>query len=92
MTLNASQSPKTIAVLGAGFGGMSAAYDLAKAGHKVSIYEAASGVGGLASGFKEPHWDWSVERFYHHFSPAIRLCSSSSMSWAWGRWCSSAAL
>lgn len=67
MTLNASQSPKTIAVLGAGFGGMSAAYDLAKAGHKVSIYEAASGVGGLASGFKEPHWDWSVERFYHHF-------------------------
>ena len=24
-------------------------------------------VGGLAAGFKEPHWDWSVERFYHHW-------------------------
>lgn len=59
--------PKTIAILGAGFGGMSAAYDLARAGHKVTIYEAAGVVGGLASGFKEPHWDWSVERFYHHF-------------------------
>src|SRR4030095_6126581 len=23
--------------------------------------------GGLASGFKEPHWDWYVEKFYHHW-------------------------
>lgn len=22
---------------------------------------------GLASGFKEPHWNWSVEKFYHHW-------------------------
>jgi len=50
-----------IAVVGAGFGGMAAAYDLARAGHQVTIYEADSFVGGLASGFKEPHWRWSVE-------------------------------
>ena len=56
-----------IAIIGAGFGGMAAAYDLAKAGHKVTIYEAADYVGGLASGFKEPHWDWWVEKFYHHW-------------------------
>lgn len=56
-----------IAVIGAGFGGMAAAYDLVKAGHEVTIYEAADYVGGLASGFKEPHWDWSVEKFYHHW-------------------------
>src|SRR5512135_2542358 len=56
-----------IAIIGAGFGGMAAAYDLAKAGHKVTIYEAADYVGGLASGFKEPGWDWSVEKFYHHW-------------------------
>jgi protoporphyrinogen oxidase len=56
-----------IAIIGAGFGGMAAAYDLAKAGHAVTIYEAAETVGGLASGFKEPHWDWSVEKFYHHW-------------------------
>lgn len=56
-----------IAVIGAGFGGMAAAYDLRKAGHEVTILEAADYVGGLASGFKEPHWSWSVEKFYHHW-------------------------
>jgi protoporphyrinogen oxidase len=56
-----------IAVIGAGVGGMAAAYDFAKAGHQVEIFEAADFVGGLASGIKEPNWDWSVERFYHHW-------------------------
>jgi protoporphyrinogen oxidase len=56
-----------IAIIGAGFSGMAAAYDLTKAGHQVTIYEAADYVGGLASGFKEPAWDWSVEKFYHHW-------------------------
>ncbi len=37
------------------------------AAHDVVIYEAADYVGGLASGFKEPHWDWSVEKYYHHW-------------------------
>jgi protoporphyrinogen oxidase len=46
---------------------MSAAYDLVKAGKQVTIFEAADHVGGLAAGFKEPHWDWTVERFYHHW-------------------------
>ena len=56
-----------IAIIGAGFGGMAAAYDLKKAGHEITIYESAEYVGGLASGFKESHWDWSVEKFYHHW-------------------------
>jgi protoporphyrinogen oxidase len=56
-----------IAIIGAGFGGMAAAYDLKKAGHDVVIFESADYVGGLAAGFKEPHWDWSVEKFYHHW-------------------------
>src|SRR5258706_3532254 len=56
-----------IAIIGAGFGGMAAAYDLRKAGHEVIIYESADFVGGLASGFKEPGWKWSVEKFYHHW-------------------------
>ncbi len=46
---------------------MSAAWDLKKAGHDVTIFESATYAGGLASGFKEPHWDWSVEKFYHHW-------------------------
>jgi len=56
-----------IGIIGAGFGGMAAAYDLRKAGHEVTVFEAAGFVGGLASGFKEPYWDWSVEKFYHHW-------------------------
>ncbi len=56
-----------IAIVGAGYAGMSAAFDLVRAGHKVTIFEAAEKPGGLASGFKEPHWDWSVEHFYHHW-------------------------
>ena len=58
---------KRVAILGAGMAGMAAAYDLARAGHQVTIFEAADHTGGLASGFKEPHWDWSVEKYYHHW-------------------------
>lgn len=56
-----------IAIIGAGYGGMAAAWDLRQAGHDVTIYESADYVGGLASGFKEPNWKWSVEKFYHHW-------------------------
>lgn len=63
---------KTTAIIGAGIGGMAAAYDLARQGRQVTIYEAASQVGGLAAGFKEPHWDWSVEKFYHHWFESDR--------------------
>lgn len=58
---------REIAIIGAGLGGMAAAYDLAAAGHRVTIYEKEDHVGGLASGIKEPHWDWSVEKYYHHW-------------------------
>ena len=61
-----------IAVIGAGFGGMAAAFDLRQAGHDVTLFEAADFVGGLASGFKEPGWDWSVEKFYHHWFQSDR--------------------
>jgi len=57
----------SIAIIGAGIGGMSAAYDLTQADNDVTLFEAADHLGGLAAGFKEPHWDWSVERFYHHW-------------------------
>jgi len=56
-----------VAIVGAGAGGLAAAYDLAGLGHRVTVFEADDHVGGLASGFREPHWEWSVERYYHHW-------------------------
>ncbi len=56
-----------VAVIGAGFGGLAAALDLVKAGNSVTVFEADAVPGGLAAGFKEPGWDWSVEKFYHHW-------------------------
>ena len=72
-----------IAIIGAGYGGMAAAYDLRNAGHEVVIFESAQFVGGLASGFKEPHWDWSVEKFYHHWfqSDASMLGLIRELGW-----------
>jgi protoporphyrinogen oxidase len=61
-----------IAIIGAGMGGMAAAYDFIRAGHSVDIYESADFVGGLASGIKDPKWRWSVERFYHHWFQSDR--------------------
>ncbi len=63
---------RNIAILGAGFGGLSAAYDLVRQGQQVTLYEASGQVGGLAGGFKEPHWDWSVEQYYHHWFASDR--------------------
>ncbi len=58
---------KRVAVIGAGIGGMSAAYDFVKAGDQVVIFEASNAPGGLAAGFRKPGWKWSVEKYYHHW-------------------------
>ena len=55
-----------IGIIGAGVAGLSAAYDLLKVGHRVTIYEARPYAGGLAAGFKDEAWEWPLERFYHH--------------------------
>lgn len=60
------------AIVGAGIGGLAAAHDLAQAGHEVTVFEAAPQVGGLAAGFRQPHWEWSVEQFYHHWFASDR--------------------
>ena len=56
-----------IGIIGAGFAGLTAAYELTKRSHEVNLYDKDAVVGGLASGFKDERWDWSPERFYHHW-------------------------
>jgi protoporphyrinogen oxidase len=56
-----------IGIIGAGAAGMAAAWDLARAGHEVELFEAEKSVGGLAAGFRDNGWEWSLEKFYHHW-------------------------
>lgn len=55
-----------IAIIGAGFTGLAAGLKLTKLGHKVTIFEKNSLPGGLAIGFKNPKWQWTLEEHYHH--------------------------
>src|SRR3972149_5905324 len=55
-----------IAIIGGGFTGLSAAYELTRAGHQVSLFEKESVLGGLAHGWRQPHWLWHLEHAYHH--------------------------
>lgn len=56
-----------IAIIGAGFTGLAASWKLVKLGHNVTIFEKDSIPGGLALGFKEKGWKWSLEKHYHHW-------------------------
>lgn len=57
---------KEVIIIGAGYTGLSAAFDLCKAGCKVTIYEADGDIGGLAGTF-ELTPGVRVEKFYHHW-------------------------
>ena len=56
-----------IGIIGAGFTGLTAGLRLSQAGHKVIIFERDDKPGGLAVGYKEKEWDWTLEKHYHHW-------------------------
>lgn len=56
-----------IGIIGAGFTGLAAGYYLSREGHEVTIFEKDSKPGGLAVGYKERSWDWTLEYHYHHW-------------------------
>ena len=58
--------PMRIAITGGGITGLTAGYILTKSGHTVTIFEKESYLGGLAYGFKQKNWEWSLEAAYHH--------------------------
>ncbi len=55
-----------IGIVGAGFTGLAAGYYLSKKGFDVVIFESGTNPGGLAAGFKEKGWKWTLEQHYHH--------------------------
>src|SRR5258708_6205175 len=59
-------SDRHVIIVGGGFSGLAAAYDIAKAGVKVTIYEADGALGGLGGTF-EISPGHRVEKFYHHW-------------------------
>jgi len=56
-----------IGIIGAGFTGLASAYYLQKLGHEVVIFERSQNPGGLAIGYKEKKWEWTLEEHYHHW-------------------------
>ena len=53
-----------LGIIGAGATGLTAAYDAVKAGHTVTVLEAADELGGLAASI--PVGGTPLERYYHH--------------------------
>ena len=54
-----------VAIVGGGFTGLSAAYELAQAGYPPVVLEQANRIGGLAGSFQIG--DTRLEKFYHHW-------------------------
>src|SRR5688572_15570669 len=54
-----------VVVVGAGFSGLAAAYELVRRGYRPIVLEAETEVGGLAASFRID--GTRIERFYHHW-------------------------
>lgn len=66
--LSADPSPTSIAVIGGGISGLTAALELARSGHSVTLLESSDRLGGLGAWF-----DWNghgVDQFYHCQMPS----------------------
>jgi protoporphyrinogen oxidase len=57
------ENPKTVAVVGAGPMGLTVAYQAAKNGHQVTVFEADDRIGGMTAAFDFD--GLPIERFYH---------------------------
>ena len=59
-----------IGIIGGGIAGLTAAYELAKKGHNVTVFEKEAELGGQASTF--PIEGTRLEKFYHHLFTSDR--------------------
>jgi protoporphyrinogen oxidase len=63
--MNANGAARHTVVIGAGFAGLSAAWELVQRGIRVTVCEADEEVGGLAGSFEVGNT--RLEKFYHHW-------------------------
>lgn len=77
-----------VGIIGAGFTGLAAAVELVDKGVEVVVWEKERFVGGLAGGFKEKGWRWSLDRYYHHIfsgdKEAIEVAKKVGACLIWG--------
>jgi len=65
-----------IGIIGGGITGLTTGCLLGLKGHEVVIFEKEKELGGLAAGFREPDWGYSLEKYVHHF-----FSSDSEVEW-----------
>lgn len=70
----ATEAGKQIGIIGGGIAGLTAAYRLAKAGQRVTLWERGKRLGGQAAAF--PVTGNSLEYFYHHLFQSDREIAS----------------
>ncbi len=63
--MGATDKRANVVVIGGGFTGLSAAYELARRGIAVTVFEESDHVGGMGGSFKIN--GCGVDKFYHHF-------------------------
>ncbi len=63
MRANEEYGDVRVGIIGGGVAGLTAAYELSRSGHQVSVFEKEDQLGGLASSFRlGDHW---LDRYYH---------------------------
>lgn len=65
MDRSRDEASQRVAVIGGGIAGLTAAYRLARQGHRVTLWEQDEQLGGLAAAFPLPSGA-EIEKFYHH--------------------------
>ncbi len=63
--MHTASKKRKVAIIGGGFTGLTAAYKLTPHAD-VTVFERDTVLGGLAHGFTQPEWNWSLEFAYHH--------------------------
>ncbi len=79
-----------VAIIGAGFTGLAAAWILSEGGGEVEIWEKNAAAGGLAGGIRSQGfsfpaaWTWDLEQYYHHWFTNDEIILNFIREQGWG--------